>query len=60
MDGSGGYHPKLGNPNTKEHTWYAFTDKWILPQSTQNTICETHETQKDRRPKCGHLILLRR
>jgi len=23
-------HPKWGNPITLEHTWYAFTDKWIL------------------------------
>jgi hypothetical protein len=30
MDGSGGCHPEWGNPITKEHTWYAFTDKWIL------------------------------
>jgi hypothetical protein len=32
MDVSGGYHPKWGNPITKEHTWYALTDKWILAQ----------------------------
>jgi hypothetical protein len=32
MDGSGGYHSKWGNPITKEHTWYALTDKWILAQ----------------------------
>jgi hypothetical protein len=32
MDGSGGYHPEWGNPITKEHTWYALTDKWILAQ----------------------------
>jgi hypothetical protein len=30
MDESGGYHPKWGNPITKEHTWFALTDKWIL------------------------------
>ena len=24
----GGYHPKWGNPITKEHIWYALTDKW--------------------------------
>jgi hypothetical protein len=30
MDGSGGYHPEWGNPITKEVTWYALTDKWIL------------------------------
>ena len=32
MDGSGEYHPEWGNPITKEHTWYALTDKWILAQ----------------------------
>ena len=32
MDGSGRYHPEWGNSITKEHTWYAFIDKWILAQ----------------------------
>jgi hypothetical protein len=32
MDGSGGYHPEWCNPITKEHTWYALTDKWILAE----------------------------
>jgi hypothetical protein len=32
MDGSGGYHPKWGNPIIKEHMWYALTGKWILAQ----------------------------
>jgi hypothetical protein len=32
MDESEGYHPEWGNPITKEHTWYALTDKWILAQ----------------------------
>jgi hypothetical protein len=32
MDGSGGYHPKGGNPITKEHICYELTDKWILAQ----------------------------
>ena len=32
MDVSGGYHPEWGNPITKEVTWYALTDKWILAQ----------------------------
>jgi hypothetical protein len=32
MDGSGGYHRRWGNPITKEHTWYALIDKWILAQ----------------------------
>ena len=32
MDGPGGHHPEWGNPITKELTWYAFTDKWLLAQ----------------------------
>jgi len=32
MDGTGKYHPEWGNPITKEYTWYALTDKWILAQ----------------------------
>ena len=32
MDGTRKYHPELGNPITKEHTWYTLTDKWILDQ----------------------------
>jgi hypothetical protein len=32
MDGSGGFHPKWGNPITKEHTWYVLTDEWLLAQ----------------------------
>jgi hypothetical protein len=32
MSGSGGYHLEWGNPITKEHTWYALTDKQILAQ----------------------------
>jgi hypothetical protein len=30
MDGTRKYHPECGNPVTKEHSWYALTDKWIL------------------------------
>ena len=32
MDGTRIYHPEWGNPITKEHTWHALTDKWILAQ----------------------------
>jgi hypothetical protein len=32
MDVSGGYHAEWGHPITKEVTWYALTDKWILSQ----------------------------
>jgi hypothetical protein len=30
MDGTRKYHPGQGNSDAKEHTWYVFTDKWIL------------------------------
>jgi hypothetical protein len=30
MDGTRKYQPESGNPITKEYTWYALTDKWIL------------------------------
>jgi hypothetical protein len=33
MDGSGGYHPKQGNSITKEHTYNALIDNWILAQN---------------------------
>ena len=32
MVGTGKYHPKWGNSFTKECTWNAVTDKWILAQ----------------------------
>ena len=32
MDGTRRCHPERGNPVTKEHIWYALTDKWILSQ----------------------------
>ena len=32
MNGTRKYYPEQGNPITKEHTWYALTDKWILAQ----------------------------
>jgi hypothetical protein len=35
MDISGGHHPEWGNTITKELTWYALTDKWILPQKAR-------------------------
>ena len=35
MDGTRKYHPEGGNPVTKEYTWYALTDKWILAQKSR-------------------------
>ena len=33
MDETRKYHSECGNPVTKEHTWYVFTDKWILTKN---------------------------
>jgi hypothetical protein len=38
MDASGGYHPEWGNTITKEHTWYALTDNWILVQKLRIAV----------------------
>jgi hypothetical protein len=62
MVGPGGHYPEWGKPITKELKWYVLTDKWILAQKLRIpmiwvTICKTHETQKERRPKCGHFAL---
>jgi hypothetical protein len=32
MDETRKYHSEWGNPDTKEHTWYVLTDKWLLVQ----------------------------
>jgi hypothetical protein len=32
MDGIRKCHPEWDNPVTKEHTWYALTEKWTLTQ----------------------------
>ena len=46
MDGSGWYLPKGDNPITKEHTWYAFTDKWILSQKLRITKIQSAKPMK--------------
>jgi len=47
-------HPEWGNPVTKEHTWQAFTDKWILEKAwnTHDTTHRSYEAQEEGRPKC--------
>jgi hypothetical protein len=57
MDASGVYLPEWGNPITKEHIWYALTDKQIFSQRLRisKIICKTHETQ-ERRAKCGYFV----
>ena len=57
MDGSGGYHPEWSNPITKEHTWYALTDKWILVRSSEYPRYNLQNTWNSRRRKTKVWIL---
>ena len=51
MIGTGKYHPKFGNPITKEYTCNAITDKWILSSpealNTQDTISITNDSHEE-------------
>jgi hypothetical protein len=63
VDGTRKYHPEWGNPVTKEHTWYALTDKWILAQKFGISKIQFTDHMKLRRRKSKRvdtLILLRR
>ena len=63
MDGTRKYHPEWDNPVTKEHTWYALTDKWILAQKFGISKIQFTDHMKLRRRKSKRvdtLILLRR
>jgi hypothetical protein len=62
MDGSGGYHPEWGNPITKEHTWYALTDKSILDQKLRTLKIQfaKHMKLKKEDQSVDNSILLRR
>ena len=50
MDGTGKY-PKRGNAVTKEYTWNAITDKYILIISealnSQDTVSISNDTQEE-------------
>ena len=54
MDGPGGYHPEWGNPITKEVTWYALTDKWILAQKPRIAMIQLpkHKKIKKKEDQC--------
>ena len=63
MDGTRKDHPEWGNPITKEHTWYALTDKWILAlklgiHKTQFTDHMKLKNKEDQ--SVDALVLLRR
>jgi hypothetical protein len=51
MDGSEGYHPEWGNQITKEHTWYALTDKWILAQKLKISKIQFEKHMKLKKKK---------
>jgi hypothetical protein len=46
MDRTRKYYPELGNPITKENTWHALTDKWILAQKLQTTRIQLTDHMK--------------
>ena len=52
MVGTEKYHPKWGNPITKECPWNATTDKWILisPETLnyQDTVSISNDTQEEK------------
>ena len=60
MDGSGGYHPKSGNPVIKEHTRYAHTDNWILEQNLRISKIQfaKHMKQKKKEEQSVYTLLL--
>ena len=53
MVGTGKYNPKRGNAITKEYTWNAITDKWILisPEAlnTEDTISISNDSHEEGR-----------
>jgi hypothetical protein len=53
---------KWGNPITKEHTWYALTDKWILAQKLRILKIKFAKLMKLKKEdqSVDTLILLRR
>ena len=61
MGGTRMYYPEWGNPLTKEHTWYAFTDKWILAQKLQIPKIQfnDHMKLKKEEQSVGVSVLLR-
>ena len=60
MDRTWKYHFEWCNPVTKEHTWYAFTDKWILAQKFGIPKIQFIDHMKKEDQSMGVSILLRR
>jgi hypothetical protein len=57
MDGTWKYHLELGNLDTKEHKWYALTDKYILAQKFRISKILFQTIQSSRRRKTKAWIL---
>jgi hypothetical protein len=63
MNGTRKCHPECGNPVTKEHTWYALTDKWIVVQKfgiPKITITNHMKLKKKEDQSVGASVLLTR
>jgi hypothetical protein len=63
MDGSRKYHPECGNCFTKEHIWYALTDKWILAQKLRipkTQFIDHMKLKKEEEQSVNTLFLLKR
>ena len=63
MEWSWVYHPEWSNLITKEHTWYALTDKWILAQKLRIPKIQFAKHMKIKKKEdrsVDTLILLRR
>jgi hypothetical protein len=46
MHGTRKYYPEWGNPITKERTWYALTDKWILAPKLRISMVQLTDHMK--------------
>jgi hypothetical protein len=57
MDGTRKYHPEWCNPITKEHTWYALTDKWILAQNLKISKIKSTDQMKLKKKEAKVSIL---
>ena len=63
MDGTWKYHPKWSNPVTKEQTWYALIDKWILAHKLRIPkiqVTDHMKLKKKEDQSVDTLVLLRR
>ena len=54
------YHPGRGSPITKEHTWHALTDKWIVAQKLGIPKIQLTEHMKLKKKEEDTSVFLRR